>query len=238
MKNKILDLFFPKSCPSCGEIIPFGKSFCNCHGTEVKRTSEDFCEHCGSDKESCCCFEKSTMKLPHITAPFVYTGEIKARLLMLKFAGEKGEADFLGNNMALHFASAFPDANPDFITFVPMTFKEKNERGYNQSQLLAERVAKAYFQPCKSVLKKVNETERQHTLPSEKRIENLKNSFEISNPFAIRGKTILICDDIKTTGTTLKRCCDVLFENGAKDVYCLCCAISDYVSINDNIFRS
>ena len=75
---------------------------------------------------------------------------------------------------------------------------------------------------------KTVETKKQHNLSATERMTNLDNTFRLKSGADVRGKTVILCDDIKTTGTTLKKCCDVLFENGARDVYCLCIAVSDY----------
>ncbi len=218
-------IFFPKHCSVCGEIIPIEKPFCGCDGNEYFETEENCCEYCG--QSICACGNKNTVCLPHITAPFLYTALAKERLLNFKFYGEKKEAEFFGEKMAFKFARAFYNVNADFVTFVPMTEKQVKERGYNQSQLLAEVVSERLFLRCEAVLSKTKETVSQHSLSQKERLENLVDIFEVTDS-RVKGKTVILCDDIKTTGTTLSRCCDVLFKAGAKDVYCLCSAVSDF----------
>ena len=65
------------------------------------------------------------------------------------------------------------------------------------------------------------------------RYENIKDSFALNENCNIEGKTLLLCDDIKTTGSTLRECCDTLLKGGAKDVYCVCLALTPYLKYTD-----
>ena len=77
---------------------------------------------------------------------------------------------------------------------------------------------------------KIKETELQHSLGAKERVKNLEGAFAIKKGADVKGKTLLLCDDIKTTGTTLSKCADVLYENGAKAVYCIVLAVTDYLT--------
>ncbi|MGN0467566.1 MAG: ComF family protein [Acutalibacteraceae bacterium] len=227
-KDKIKRLFFPKRCVLCGKIVPIERDYCSCAGDTYVTVSDDFCPHCGADKENCVCKENGEIVFEHITAPFYYSGLAKIRLLELKFLPNKNESIFFAGKMSYRFAEAFSDAKIDFVTFVPMTKTERENRGFNQSQLLAQGVAENLFLTCKSVLLKKGESAAQHSLTQKERMKNLEDCFKVPDEKEVFGKTILLCDDIKTTGTTLNRCLDVLFKAGAKDIYCLCAAITDY----------
>ena len=78
-------LFFPEKCPVCGETIPFNSKYCKCTKLEVRSVSEDFCEHCGADSENCNCNDKNGIVLEHITAPYIYSGIIRSKILSFKF---------------------------------------------------------------------------------------------------------------------------------------------------------
>lgn len=221
-------IFFPLVCENCGDIIPLGTLECSCGFHAFPRVSESFCEHCGSEKDNCCCGFNGSAFLPHITAPFLYTEEIKERLHEFKFFGKTQESDFFGYEMAVRFAVAFPDATVDYVCFVPMTQAKLEKRGYNQSQLLAKEVGEQLSIRYAPLLFKVRDTLNQHSLSKNDRLNNLYAAFAVNPEFDITEKTVLLCDDIKTTGTTLKECCNALFKAGAKDVYCLCAAVTDY----------
>lgn len=221
-------LFFPKRCSLCGELVPIDRDYCSCGGKHEIRIGESFCEHCGHDRDNCVCELPDSACFDHIAAVFVYTGIIRTRLCDFKFCGERKESRFFAGEMSRRFCEAFPLVRADVVTFVPMTERAEKERGYNQSRLLASGVAKRLLVPCEELLIKTRETKCQHDLSAEERRNNLDKAFEKKENAVIGGKTVILCDDIKTTGTTLSQCVSVLTENGAKEVYCLCAAVSDY----------
>lgn len=226
--STIKRVFFPLVCDNCGEIIPLGRTFCSCGYRVLPRVSDSFCEHCGAETDNCCCDCFGSAFLAHITAPFFYSDEIKESILNLKFHGKVDEAGFLGHEMSLRFSEAFPGVTPDYVCAVPMTQGKIQRRGYNQSELLAAQICEELYLTFAPLLNKVKDTLNQHNLSKDDRLNNLKSAFSVNDAFELAGKTVLLCDDIKTTGTTLKECSDVLFRAGAKDVYCLCAAITDY----------
>ena len=138
--NRLLDLFFPRRCPVCGNLLPFGAEHCSCHSLQNRRVHPPVCEHCGASKEHCTCSLPGELKLGHIAAPFYYTGKVRDELLELKFDGEKKRAAKLSREMALCFAERFANAQPDVVTFVPLSKGSERSRGFNQSALLAEGV--------------------------------------------------------------------------------------------------
>ncbi len=224
----LLDLLFPRRCPVCGKVLPFGKAHCGCHSLQNRRVQDPACEHCGAGKDRCTCSLPGELKLDHIAAPFYYTGKARDDLLELKFRGEKHHAKQLGREMAVCFAQRFADVQPDIVTFVPLSRAGERRRGFNQSALLAGQVASLLFLPCASLLQKTRETEAQHTLGEQARKTNLTSAFALRPNVRVQSKTVLLIDDIKTTGATLSECARVLLENGAAAVYCLCCAVTEY----------
>lgn len=225
-KDKIKRIFFPKRCSVCGGIIPIERQWCGCCGERYIEVGDNCCDHCG--QEQCSCETENSFVLPHITAPFVYEELVRERLLSFKFFGEKKEAEFFGLKMSLRFAKVYYDVEADFVSFVPMREEKERLRGYNQSELLAQNVAKRLFLPVENVLEKTKDTVTQRSLSQKERRRNLENTFKVTDETAVKGKTIILCDDIKTTGTTLGRCVEELFAAGAKDVYCLCAALTNF----------
>ena len=130
--------------------------------------------------------------------------------------------------MSVRFSEAYPLVKADTVTYVPMTERAQKKRGYNQSRLLALEISKRLLVPFDTLLVKQCDTKRQHDLTAEERTTNLVGAFGVADGADITGKTVILCDDIKTTGSTLAECVKVLKSCGAKEVYCLCAAISDY----------
>ena len=226
----ITRFFFPLRCPLCGEIIPLCKDSCSCCNESVTLISERFCRHCGAEEENCTCNEYGGSVLENLAGVYIYSGKIRSQIALFKFAGVTGFAKEFSLRMSERAAQAFSEATFDAVTYVPSSEKSIKARGFNQSELLAKGVAERLFLPLSDFLVKVKETELQHSLSAKERTENLDGAFALKNGADVKGKTVLLCDDIKTTGTTLRKCADVLYEGGAKEVYCIVLAVTDYLT--------
>ena len=114
----------------------------------------------------------------------------------------------------------FPDEKPEIITFVPARKKSIRERGYNQSELLAKYLSQRLDVPCCNLLVKVKDNLIQHDLSAQQRKLNVLDVFGLNPEFDVKDKSILIVDDIVTTGSTLHECIEVLRKHGADKVLC------------------
>lgn len=124
----------------------------------------------------------------------------------------------------------------DFITEVPMTRKSRKKRGYNQCFYLAKGISEELGLEHKSeVISKIYETKKQHDVRYYLRKGNLVGAFDVPNPSDVKDKTILLCDDISTTGETLNECAKMLWLHGAKEVYCVALALTTYKKKKNNI---
>ncbi|MBP3582037.1 MAG: ComF family protein, partial [Clostridia bacterium] len=108
----------------------------------------------------------------------------------------------------------------DYITFVPMSKERFKERDFNQAEEIAKDVSAAINIPVISVLEKIKENTHQAGLTRKERIKNIANTIEVKNDesFKIKDKTILVIDDVFTTGSTLSECAKVLKKKGANKV--------------------
>ena len=231
LKRIISWIFFPEKCEICGEIKPFLKPYCPKCGIDTKVISDKACLKCGHER--CMCNNKAYTHLPHFSAVYYYEGQVKRSLLRFKFCSESSYADIFGKAMADRIRELYSDVNFDAACFVPMTKQNQRKRGYNQSELLALKVAEELHIPVEPCLKKLRSSLNQKDLSAKERTENVKDSFGLNNKADIKGKTLILCDDIKTTGATLKECSDTLLKAGAKDVYCLCLALTPYLNNTD-----
>ena len=108
----------------------------------------------------------------------------------------------------------------DGVLSVPLHKRRKTERGYNQSFLISRMLSGKMKVPEMSrLLIRVRNTESQSLLSQKGRSENMKGAFRVSNPFKIRGKNILLVDDVVTTGNTLNECTKMLKDAGAGKIY-------------------
>lgn len=226
--DKLIRCVYPKECPICKKLIPISQDYCSCSRYESRKISDNYCRHCGYDIDNCCCKIKNSIYLPDIAAVYIYSGKVRADILNLKFNNEKRLAVKLGTEMAERCANVFCDVDFDLISFVPMSENSYNLRTYNQSQLLANQIGKLYSVPVESIFVKTRKTAVQHELKGEQRTSNLKNSVALCENANIKGKNILICDDVKTTGSTLHQCVELLEKAEAGKVCCICVALSDF----------
>ncbi len=223
--NKLKRIFFPDTCPFCGEIIALSQDECTCL-SDAYLISENFCPHCGCDRDKCSCQSVNSVYLEDICGVYVYSGRVRKALHRLKFEGKRKSAEFFGDKMSLRIARCYPDTDFDFVCCVPMHRDDKHSRGYNQSELLGRRVAKRLFTDFEDCLVKHTKTKSQHDLPASERNTNLIGAISLKAGTDVKGKTLLLCDDIKTTGSTLYECQKALTDAGAKRVVCLCCGVS------------
>lgn len=106
-----------------------------------------------------------------------------------------------------------------FVIPIPASRERLRERGYNQAGLLAQSLAEKISLPCRdNILLKIKNTPSQISLKGRERLFNIKNSFAIQNAEAIQDQSIILIDDISTTGATLSEAARVLKHSGAREV--------------------
>ena len=153
-------------------------------------------------------------------APFYNEGIAQKAMYEFKFRKKEYIASFFAEQMALFVKQCFPEIEFDLVTFVPMHFLKRISRGYNQSFLLAEKISKILNIPLVySLLGAKFKWKTQHSMAFKERFKNVKDKYYCKEK--IEGKTVLLVDDIKTTGATLDECAKQLMVCGANKVYCI-----------------
>ncbi len=171
-----------------------------------------YCPHCGSfnrDPGPCC---PDGGSLRSLFALSLYQGEWRKMLHRLKYRGERRLSRPLGNWLGTALLET--GWSPDLITFIPLHPRKALERGYNQSELIARRVAGVLGLPLIPILKKIKDTPSQTELSRIERYKNAEGAFA-SIKFIPPGSTVLLVDDIYTTGATMKGAAEVLSRAGA-----------------------
>lgn len=232
MDRQVFDLLrrvryvvYPRRCALCGRVVAPGTEICPKCGVSVRRVPLPICPQCGCGKRDCTCGKHRSRFVSAFAAPFYYVGVVREGVRRLKFHAEPEIAEVLGREMARFARKAYAGVLFDMVTFVPMTRRELRERRYNQSELLARAAAQELLLPCVPTLEKLYETDRQRVLDHRRRSGNVFGVFEAIDPQAIRGKRILLCDDLRTTGATLTECAKMLRIRGAREVLCLTAAV-------------
>ena len=159
------------------------------------------------------------LSLDKCRSVFVYDKPINALIKGAKYDNKiyllEVFAKYLSN---LYFKSYF---NADYICFVPMTEKALKRRGYNQSEILARLVSEKVNVELIDCLEKSKETTRQAKLTRRERLKNLESVFRVTKRKEIKEKTLLLIDDVTTTGATAENIAKKLKNAGAKRVYLL-----------------
>lgn len=163
---------------------------------------------------------KNTSNLTRGYAVFEY-GDIKKSIDHFKFKGFKNDGLSLGKIMYEVAQKNFPYILEDTDMFVPVPVHRKRfkERGFNQSDVLAKKLAELSGKMCcNNGIKRVRYTAPQSGLHPEQRLINIKNAFEVNNEIDFKGKKIVLIDDIFTTGATINECAGILRKVGAVQV--------------------
>lgn len=211
----ILDLFFPprQVCPLCGTTEAQKQICAGCLGKISEYRLEPVCSRCGryfqqqsgpgfSDSwgETVLCLDcfhqERYFRLARSAGP--YEGDLKSAVQRLKYTGRRDLAGHLADLMFQSIASNPYYIMAQLITAVPLSRERLRQRGFNQSELLAFELAGKMKVDLMPLLRKVRETPAQTSLDRAGRGKNLVGAFEIINPGAVRGKAVLLVDDVTT----------------------------------------
>ncbi len=224
-KNTLPWLLFTNHCPYCNKLIGKNDSLCNDCKENLPIIGDERCKYCGAEKIRCSC-KKHRKGFEAIVAPFYYENGIKSAIHNLKFNGKEFVADVLAQDMAEIVAKEYENINFDFICYVPFAFAQRVKRPYNQSKLLALNLSEKLNIPVKNVMVKHFNTKSQHNTPYKERAGNVFGIYDVAENVDVKGKTILLVDDVKTSGATLDECAWILRIRGAEKVYCVVSAIA------------
>lgn len=231
MKNVLMDLIYPRRCPLCNKIRPYGEGVvCKVCFEKLKRVEPPYCMKCGktiedSSREYCEDCEKIVKTYKRGFPVFFYEGAIKNALYDFKYNNQRDYAEFFADCMYLHYREELKKLKIDGIVPVPVHPHKKKKRGYNQAELLAKALSKRLgIMIYPNYLERDIDTNPQKELNDKARMKNLKNAFKIGQN-TIKLKKILLVDDIYTSGATVEACTRVLMSSGAEDVYYISVAI-------------
>lgn len=209
-------LFYPPRCPYCGRVMRMKDEMCDDCRKQISRNTHTvgiFEEENGKNKVLC-------------AVPFMYKGSVRDAILRFKFYGRREYASAFGISLCKEIGRQFPGVCFDTVTYVPLSAQRLKKRGYNQAALLADAIAARKKIPCETLLHKEKDNFEQHKLSRAERSSNVTGVYTVEKHNRVQGKTVLLCDDIVTTGATLKESAAVLLRNGAAAVYCTAIAVT------------
>jgi len=213
----LVDLVFPPQCGGCNDL---GVRWCKKCQQDTKVIEPPICKICGQvvqadDVCTRCKAEPPNYRAVRAWAEF--DGPIRNAIHDLKYK----KNIVLGGTFAQYLVKLFDHTNwsIDFVVPVPLGRERQKERGYNQAALLAQPLAQELqllYNP--NILRRIKETQSQVDLSFAERQNNVKDAFQAAQQ-DIQGKSILIIDDVTTSGSTINACADALMKVGSKSVY-------------------
>lgn len=201
----LLELLFPSKCILCRRVLRGGET--------------DLCRQCREEQELWRASKRKPQFLDSITAVWYYKGNVRRAILRYKFYRARHLATGFGRNLAMRLMEQ--EWEYDILTWVPVSPLRRLTRGYDQVELLAEAVGRELGTAPVPTLKKVRHNRRQSGIRSEaQRRANVLGAYRVLRPEEVRGKRILLLDDVLTTGATSGECARMLLTAGAKEVHC------------------
>lgn len=235
--GQLIDLIYPPRCAICQKFLWKNRTkkdqeeflFCQPCFDGFTEITSPLCLICGRpfaaevEEDHLC--EDCLRKKPFyevVRAPYLYEGGLMEAIHQFKYAGKSHLVNSLGP-LLTSFARRWLNKTDGYLMMpVPLHPKRLRERGFNQSLLLAR-----YAAPPLGVeldflsLRRIRYTQPQTGLSTNERRKNVRRAFEVTDKKAAKGRTILLVDDVTTTGNTLNECARVLKRAGAKEVLCL-----------------
>lgn len=221
-----LDLLFPRRCPFCGKI---SDGACRECAEKLPYVRQPMCFRCGrplENEEDEYCLACRTRKMAYTQgrALYLYKDAVRESLHAVKYQNKREYLDFFASDMALRLGPAIRRWNPQVIIPVPMHKRAQRKRGYNQAELLAKRLGERMQLPvCADGLRKIRQTANQKELDYRERRRNLKNAFAVNSRYLTDGaapwQSVLLVDDVYTTGSTVQEAAGTLAGAGVEKIY-------------------
>jgi ComF family protein len=263
----VANLFLPSDCRVCGAALVKPAKVRVCEvcigrlGLNAGTEGDPLCTRCGDalgmesarfgasmGVSECTMCRLAPPEFDRAVAFGNYDSEMREMLHLLKFGGLRGVAEHvLGEGMAAAVRKLRGVAADDVVVVpVPLFSAKKRERGFNQSTLLAVAALKRLrrMEPewklslQEGVLERVKDTRALYALGPSQRRQSLRGAFRVTDPAAVKGREVLLIDDIMTTGATSRECARVLKRAGATKVWVATAAKAQPESVRNVVQHS
>lgn len=219
--KRTINLLFPQICLNCNCIVSKDEDLCDECYQKIDFLNQNYCNLCGciitSDISLCGKCIANPPPFSVLRSAFAYSTNSKNMVISLKF--------FDNTNHVKTYAKWMYEKNRDifigvdFIVPVPLHRLRLFQRKYNQAALLAKAVSYLSNIPCQLfAIRRLINTHTQTGLSTKQREANVKRAFTVVESGKVRDKTLLLIDDVVTTGATVKYCAQALKNCGAKEV--------------------
>ncbi len=224
----VRNLLFPPRCASCLRVIGKRTVFCSYCMAEIPFIDGFTCDKCGISLSAnfpgkiCARCNDRNFRFDKNIPLFEHRGHGRQTVLNMKYRSYPVIRD-----MAILMSNRIAEEklDIDLVTFVPMTEKEERKKDFNITYFLSKEIAVLLGLCHNEVLSKIRETKKQKELTEKGRISNVLGAYKVTGD--VKDKSILLVDDVFTTGATMDECAKILKRAGAKEVICTSVSIRD-----------
>lgn len=224
ISRHILDFLFPRRCPFCDEVVGFGDLVCPDCAEDIRYIGEVHCMKCGKPllrkaSEYCKDCQRTGHSFTRGRALYVYGDAVRGSITRFKYHNRREYAEYYGYDMARHLGRFIRDCRPECLIPVPISDAKRAKRGYNQAELIAGQISRCTGIPVNnSMVVRTRDTAPMKELTRTERMKNLKGAFKIA-VHDVKYRSVMIVDDIYTTGSTMDAMADMLKAHGVREVY-------------------
>lgn len=221
--KRIFHAVFPQRCACCNRRINSDKMLCDGCESHLPIIRSRICTHCAMPRSQCEC-RAVRHEFDGVCAPFLYRAAAKKLVLNIKCRLSAYAVKYAAEMMIKTLFCYFGDERFDIITFVPTDMKTRSEKGGDHAEAIAKEIGRRTCIDFERLLIQKGKKRPQHTLTAAQRRKNVEGIYEAARH--LNGGTILLIDDICTTGATLSECAKTLKAAGAERVICCVAARS------------
>lgn len=229
--TRLLSSIYPDVCQICRArrataIESYICEECREHPHAVRWVEEPMCERCGLGYQGAItttflCANCSDLDLKFVSARAAadFSGLVKEVIHRFKYNRNEWFEPYLAELLIQRALPALREKPVDLIVPIPLHRRKEHERGFNQAERLAKRLASVAALPMATPLRRIKKTQNQALLERSERIDNVKNAFAYAASAPLpSGTRVLLVDDVLTTGSTASACAGELLKNGAAEV--------------------
>jgi len=212
-----MEAIFPARCLGCQRR---GVALCGHCRPHLPRLPQDVCSRCATrrfERGGCLGCRRLSPTITSIRAAFAYEGAARSAVLTLKFRSGRYLAPLMGELMRETLERR--PVRAEVVVPVPLADGRQRQRGFNQATLLAEGVCEAVRGTLVADLLTRDDRPPQSTLSAARRLRNLEGAFRCARPSEVRGRRVVLVDDVVTTGATVSACADTLAAAGARRIW-------------------
>ena len=219
--QQVMGLFIPERCILCGRLILFREHHCCKECFTALEPVNSQCDQCGGilDGDSCLICSARMWFISKNISVLEYGKGMKELLYQFKAGHKKRLHYHFGDIIYKRLMQESFIRSLDLIVPVPVSRKRKRQRGYNQARLMAGETSRQTGLKIKEVLNTVSRKENQKNMSYSRRFLNVPGRFRVKKGADVAGKSILLVDDVLTTGATINECARILKGAGAGEIF-------------------